>query len=80
MRTIQGGISMKVFRTLSSALLVLLLLVFAAGAETAKTGDPAPEVKAAPSEAKAPAIRDRYGSGGGDGNPAEGREGNPGQA
>lgn len=46
---------MKVFRTLSSALLVLLLLVFAAGAETAKTGDPAPEVKAAPSEAKAPA-------------------------
>lgn len=46
---------MKMFRTLSSALLVLFLLVFAAGAETAKTDDPAPEVKAAASEAKAPA-------------------------
>lgn len=45
---------MKTFRTLSSALLVLLLLAFAAGAETAKTGDPAPEVKTPASEAKAP--------------------------
>ncbi|HPF86386.1 MAG TPA: hypothetical protein PK008_13215 [Aminivibrio sp.] len=45
---------MKAFRTLSSALLVLLLLAFAAGAETAKTGDPAPEVKVPAAEAKAP--------------------------
>jgi peptidyl-prolyl cis-trans isomerase C len=51
---IQGGIFMKVFRTLSSALLVLLLLAFAAGAETAKIDDPAPEIKAPAPEVKAP--------------------------
>ncbi|MDK2959333.1 peptidyl-prolyl cis-trans isomerase [Aminivibrio sp.] len=45
---------MKVFRTLSSALLVLLLLAFAAGAETAKIDDPAPEIKAPAPEVKAP--------------------------